>query len=144
MHRFFTVSNLFFVFCFNSSALFEFKASCFLQLVLEPCGRTAENNSVGPKITTTISPFLKGSKRARKKWVLSLSLELDARNAQRSLHRILPPFPTSPPSTDFSPRYVPRQKFVISRLAACLVVNLHFLVTIRNKIKNGTTGYILT
>ena len=61
------VSDLIFVFLLNSWVFFEQKTlRFFFQLVLEPCGRPAEKNSVGPKLAV-FRPFPRGKKVSEKK-----------------------------------------------------------------------------
>ena len=48
--------------CLNSWVFFERKTLGFFQLALEPCGRTAEKKSVGPKLAVLLNPDMRKDK----------------------------------------------------------------------------------
>ena len=100
------VRSVFRFFLLISPVFFEQKTKLFFfQLVLEPCGRMAEKNWVGPK-TAVFRPFPRGKKVSEKKKKEEKSRISRPRCHYHSMpsrhkpslklpYRILPPSPTS-------------------------------------------------
>ena len=99
------VRSVFRFFFVDFSGVFWAKTTLFFQLVLEPCGRTAEKNWVSPK-TAVFRPFPRGKKVSEKKKKEEKSRISRPRCHYHSMpsrhkpslklpYRILPPSPTS-------------------------------------------------
>ena len=97
------VRSVFRFFCYFSGVFFSKNNALFCQLVLEPCGRMAEKNWVGPK-TAVFRPFPRGKKvsekKRKKKSRISRprchyhSMPSRHKPSLKLPYRILPPSPT--------------------------------------------------